>query len=63
MSQITFKDTAVSISGAVPAVGEKAPCFSVVDTGLATVKLSDFAGKKVVINAFPSVDTGVVCVV
>jgi len=59
MAQITFKGDPVQTSGSLPAVGQKAPEFSVVDTALNTVKLSDFAGKKVVLNVFPSVDTGV----
>jgi len=59
MAQITFKGDPVNTAGSLPSVGDKAPDFSVVDTGLGTVKLSDFAGKKVVLNVFPSVDTGV----
>lgn len=59
MAQITFKGNPVNTAGSLPAVGSAAPDFSVVDTNLGTVKLSDFAGKKVVLNVFPSVDTGV----
>ena len=59
MAQITFKGDPVQTSGSLPAVGDTAPDFSVVDTSLGTVKLSDYAGKKVVLNVFPSVDTGV----
>ncbi|MGJ8656553.1 MAG: thiol peroxidase [Akkermansiaceae bacterium] len=59
MAQITFKGTPVNTSSTLPAVGSAAPDFSVVNTDLSTVSLADFAGKKVVINVFPSVDTGV----
>ncbi len=59
MAQITFKGDPVNTNGSLPAVGTQAPEFSLVDTSLGTVSLADFAGKKVVINIFPSVDTGV----
>ena len=59
MSQITFKGNPVNTSDSLPAVGSQAPDFTVVNTDLSEVSLADFAGKKVVINIFPSVDTGV----
>jgi len=59
MAQITFKGTTVNTSGSLPAIGSAAPDFSLVNTDLSTVTLADFAGKKVIINVFPSVDTGV----
>ncbi len=59
MSQITFKGNPVNTNGSLPAVGSAAPDFSLVDTSLGTVSLADFKGKKVVLNIFPSVDTGV----
>lgn len=59
MAQITFKGDTVNTTGELPAIGSTAPDFSLVNTDLSTVTLADFAGKKVVINIFPSVDTGV----
>jgi Peroxiredoxin len=59
MAQITFKNTPVNTSGYLPKRGEKAPDFKLVNTELATVSLHDFRGKKVVLNIFPSLDTGV----
>ena len=59
MAKITFKGNPVSTSGSLPAVGAAAPDFSLVKTDLATVSLKDFAGKKVVLNIFPSIDTSV----
>lgn len=56
---ITFKGTAVTTKGNFPAVGDQAPDFKLVNTDLSEVSLADFAGKKVVFNIFPSVDTGV----
>lgn len=59
MAKITFKGDPVNTLGSLPAVGSAAPDFALVNTDLSTVTLADFAGKKVVINIFPSVDTGV----
>ncbi|WP_430811986.1 MULTISPECIES: thiol peroxidase [unclassified Carboxylicivirga] len=59
MTQITFKGTPVNTAGDLPRVGAEAPDFSLVKTDLSEVSLADFKGKKVVLNIFPSVDTGV----
>ncbi len=59
MAQITFKGNPVNTLGPLPEVGSVAPDFALVNTDLSTVTLADFAGKKVIINIFPSVDTGV----
>ena len=59
MSQVTFKGSPVSTIGSLPAVGTKAPAFSLTAGDLSQKSLADFAGKKVVLNIFPSVDTGV----
>lgn len=59
MAQTAFKSEPVQISGDLPAVGEKAPEFTLTDGDLGEVTNETFAGKKVVYNIFPSVDTGV----
>jgi thiol peroxidase len=59
MAQITFKGTPVNTFGALPAVGGAAPDFALIGSDLSTITLDNFAGKKVIINIFPSVDTGV----
>lgn len=59
MANITFQGNPITTSGELPAVGSKAPDFTVVDTDLGEVSLGGFAGKRVVLNIFPSVDTGV----
>ncbi|MBS2210036.1 thiol peroxidase [Carboxylicivirga mesophila] len=59
MAKITFKGSPVSTAGDLPRVGAEAPDFSLVKTDLSEVSLSDYKGKKVVLNIFPSVDTGV----
>jgi thiol peroxidase len=57
MSKVTFKGSPVNTIGELPAVGSKAPEFLLVGTNLSDVKNSDFAGKRVVLNIFPSLDT------
>lgn len=59
MAQITFKGNPVQTAGDLPKVGAQAPDFSLVKTDLSEVSLSSLKGKKVVLNIFPSVDTGV----
>ncbi|MFD0835980.1 thiol peroxidase [Mariniflexile aquimaris] len=58
MATVTLKGNAIKTSGELPKVGTKAPDFSLTANDLSTKKLSDFAGSKVVLNIFPSVDTG-----
>jgi len=57
MATITLKGNPITTVGTLPAVGAKAPDFTLVKTDLSAVSLKDLAGKKVVLNIFPSVDT------
>jgi thiol peroxidase len=59
MASITLQGNPVNTVGELPAVGSVAPAFSAVKTDLSACALSDLAGKKVVLNIFPSIDTGV----
>lgn len=59
MATTNFKGTPVSTSGALPSVGSKLPDFSLVRADLTTATLAAFAGKKLVLNIFPSIDTGI----
>jgi thioredoxin-dependent peroxiredoxin len=59
MSEITLRGNTIHTVGELPAVGSPAPAFTVTGGNLADVTLGDFAGKNVVINIFPSIDTGV----
>ena len=59
MTEITFRGTPLQTVGALPAVGEQAPDFTVTGTDLADVTPASFSGKTLVLNIFPSVDTGV----
>lgn len=59
MSTVTLKGHPVHLGGQLPAVGSQAPAFTLVGTDLADRSLADFAGKRKLLNIFPSVDTGV----
>jgi len=59
MAQITFKGNPVNTSGNLPEIGSKAPDFKLTTDDLSEKSLSDYKGKNVVLNIFPSVDTGV----
>ena len=49
----------VSVAGQLPQKGDVAKPFTLVAKDLSDVALSSFAGKRKVLNIFPSVDTGV----
>lgn len=59
MSQITFQGKKVTTYGQLPAKGEKAPHFELLKSDFSTATLEDFKGKRVIMNIFPSIDTGV----
>lgn len=58
MATTAFHGSPVTTSGELPEVGAPAPDFTLTSTDLSDVKLGDYAGKRVVLNIFPSVDTG-----
>jgi len=57
MATVTLHGNPVSTSGELPAIGSKAPEFSLANKELADVGLADFAGKKRLLNIVPSLDT------
>lgn len=59
MAKITLKGKEIITSGSLPKVGEKAPEFVLTKNDLSDVKLSDYRGKKIILNIFPSLDTSV----
>jgi len=59
MSKVTFHDNPVNLGGSLPAVGQAAPAFSLVGGDLAELSLAALAGKTVVLNIVPSLDTPV----
>jgi thiol peroxidase len=58
MASITLGGNPINTSGELPKVGSKAPNFQLVKTDLSIATLADYAGSKVVLNIFPSIDTG-----
>jgi len=58
MATITLGGNPIQTSGELPKVGTKAPDFALVKNDLSTVTLADFAGSRLVLNIFPSIDTG-----
>ncbi len=58
MATITLKGNKINTLGDLPKVGEKAPSFNLTTVDLSHKNLSDFSGKKVILNIFPSIDTG-----
>jgi thiol peroxidase len=59
MANIKFKGNPVDTVGELPEVNSKAPGFTLVKTDLSDVSYEDFAGKRLVLNIFPSIDTSV----
>jgi thiol peroxidase len=59
MATITLHGNPLQTCGELPAVGSTAPAFTLTKTDLSDVTLQDFAGKTVILNIYPSVDTGV----
>ena len=59
MAKITLRGNPVNTSGSLPEKGTKAPAFSLVKSDLSTLTLDELAGKKVILNISPSLDTGI----
>ena len=59
MSTIRFHGEPANTVGELPAVGSAAPAFSLTAADLSDLTSESLAGKRVVLNIFPSIDTGV----
>ena len=59
MASITLKGSPVETSGELPRVGSKAKDFTLVKADLSETNLASYAGREVVLNIFPSIDTPV----
>lgn len=57
MATITSRGESVTTSGELPTVGTTAPVFSLRKGDLSPVSLGDYAGIRLVLNIFPSIDT------
>ena len=58
MAKITLKGNEIETIGNLPSIGTKAPDFELINNNLAQVSLKDFEGSRLVLNIFPSLDTG-----
>ena len=59
MAITALRGTPVQTVGELPAVGETAPDFTLTGADLGDVTSTELRGKRVVLNIFPSIDTGV----
>ncbi len=57
MAQVTLRGNPVQVEGEVPQTGSTAPDFTLTAVDLSEVTQATFAGKRKVLNIFPSVDT------
>lgn len=58
MALITLSGNPINTNGELPKVGSNAASFQLVTKDLSPTSLSDFAGSRLVLNIFPSIDTG-----
>lgn len=58
MASITLKGNPVQTTGEIPKVGSQLADFKLIQHDLSVASLSDFTGKKLILNIFPSIDTG-----
>lgn len=55
--RIALRGTEIRTEGRMPRTGEPAPKFTATGRDLREVKLSEFRGRNVILNIFPSLDT------
>lgn len=58
MAAITLKGNTIHTSGNLPNIGSQVTDFKLVKNDLSESSLSDYKGSKVILNIFPSLDTG-----
>lgn len=58
MATVTLKGNTIETVGNLPEIGSKAIDFSLVASDLSVKNLNDFSGSRLILNIFPSVDTG-----
>ena len=59
MAEITRHGDPITTIGTLPAVGAEAPAFELAGADLAPVTSESLRGERLVLNIFPSIDTGV----
>lgn len=58
MASITLKGNTINTIGELPKVGTQAIDFSMIKNDLSVSSLKDYSGKRLILNIFPSIDTG-----
>lgn len=58
MAKITLQGNEINTSGVLPSIGDLAKDFKLTAADLSVKTLNDFKGKNLVLNIFPSIDTG-----
>ncbi len=58
MAQITLQGNPINTNSNLPAVGSNIIDFTLTKNNLASASLADFKGKRLILNIFPSIDTG-----
>lgn len=58
MATVTLKGNPINTLGSLPPVGSIAPNFELTKNDLSAANLNDYKGSRVVLNIFPSIDTG-----
>ena len=58
MASITLGGNPIHTNGELPALGSKATDFNLIKIDLGTASLADFTGSRIILNIFPSIDTG-----
>ena len=58
MAQVTLKGNPINTNSDLPSVGSISPNFIVVKKDLSETSLEDNRGKRIILNIFPSIDTG-----
>lgn len=59
MATVTLGGNTIQTSGNLPEVGSNAKDFNLTKLDMGSTSLKDFAGSKLILNIFPSIDTGV----
>lgn len=59
MAKLTLGGNPAETKGNIPSVGSKIPNFTLTAGDMSAKSLSDFKGHKLVLNIFPSIETGV----
>lgn len=57
MATVTLQGNSIHTNGELPEAGSQAPDFVLVNSDLENLTLADFAGRRKLLNIFPSLDT------